>query len=70
MKTVLIIEDETQTRNIFLKCLAFEGFRAVGARDGATGMAIASDGTLQLVAASSQRLIPPYRTCTSELNIS
>ena len=36
----------------------------------ATGMAIASDGTLQLVAASSQRLIPPYRTCTSELNIS
>ncbi len=49
MKTVLIIEDETQTRNIFLKCLEFEGFRAVGARDGATGMAMAKNHQPDLV---------------------
>lgn len=41
MKTVLIIEDEVQTRNIFLKCLAFEGFRAVGAADGSSGLEMA-----------------------------
>ena len=41
MRTVLVIEDEAQTRNIFLKCLEFEGFRAFGADDGTTGMALA-----------------------------
>ena len=41
MRTVLVIEDELQTRNIFLKCLEFEGFRAFGAGDGATGMELA-----------------------------
>jgi CheY-like chemotaxis protein len=34
MKTVLVIEDEAQTRNIFLQCLEFEGFRALGAENG------------------------------------
>ncbi len=41
MRTVLVIEDEQQTRNIFLRCLEFEGFRAFGASDGTTGMALA-----------------------------
>ncbi|WOD41868.1 response regulator [Nodosilinea sp. E11] len=49
MKTVLIIEDEAQTRNIFLKCLEFEGFRAVGASDGTTGVAMAQQHTPDLV---------------------
>ena len=38
MKTVLVIEDEAQTRSIFLKCLAFE---ALGGRTGTEGIAIA-----------------------------
>jgi YesN/AraC family two-component response regulator len=38
VKTVLVIEDEAQTRSIFLKCLEFEGFRAVGAFNGTTGL--------------------------------
>ena len=41
MRTILVIEDEAQTRNIFLKCLEFEGFRAFGANDGTTGMVLA-----------------------------
>ncbi|WP_035987899.1 response regulator [Leptolyngbya sp. KIOST-1] len=49
MKTVLIIEDEAQTRNIFLKCLEFEGFRAVGASDGSTGVAMAQRHNPDLV---------------------
>jgi YesN/AraC family two-component response regulator len=38
MKTVLVIEDEAQTRNIFLQCLEFEGFRALGAENGTGGI--------------------------------
>ncbi|MBD2107541.1 response regulator [Nodosilinea sp. FACHB-13] len=49
MKTILIIEDETQTRHLFLKCLEFEGFRAVGASDGTTGVAMAQQHTPDLV---------------------
>lgn len=49
MKTILVIEDETQTRNIFLKCLEFEGFHAVGARDGTTGVAMAQQHAPDLV---------------------
>ncbi|HSM81358.1 MAG TPA: response regulator [Nodosilinea sp.] len=49
MKTILIIEDETQTRNIFLKCLEFEGFHAVGASDGTTGVALARQHAPDLV---------------------
>lgn len=41
MKTILVIEDETQTRNIFLKCLQFEGFHAYGARNGREGVELA-----------------------------
>lgn len=49
VKTILIIEDETQTRHLFLKCLEFEGFRAVGASDGTTGVAMAQQHTPDLV---------------------
>lgn len=41
MKTILVIEDETQTRNIFLKSLEFEGFQAYGARNGTEGIHLA-----------------------------
>ncbi|MBD2233134.1 response regulator transcription factor [Phormidium tenue] len=49
MKTILIIEDEAQTRHLFLKCLEFEGFCAVGASDGTTGVAMAQQHTPDLV---------------------
>ncbi|PSN12858.1 DNA-binding response regulator [filamentous cyanobacterium CCT1] len=49
MKTILIIEDEAQTRSIFLKCLEFEGFRAVGASDGTSGVAMAQQHSPDLV---------------------
>jgi YesN/AraC family two-component response regulator len=41
MKTILVIEDEVQTLNIFLRCLEFEGFRAYGAKGGAEGIELA-----------------------------
>lgn len=41
MKKILVIEDETQTRDIFLRCLSFEGFFALGAESGLTGMKLA-----------------------------
>lgn len=49
MKTVLVIEDELQTRNIFLKCLAFEGFRAHGASNGSEGIRLAQQYQPDLV---------------------
>ncbi len=48
-KTILVIEDETQTRNIFLKCLEFEGFHALGASDGSSGVALAQQHQPDLV---------------------
>jgi YesN/AraC family two-component response regulator len=41
MKTVLVIEDELQTRNIFMQCLTFEGFKAHGASNGHEGIQLA-----------------------------
>ncbi|MBE9180057.1 response regulator [Oculatella sp. LEGE 06141] len=41
MKKVLVIEDETQTRDIFLRCLTFEGFCALGAENGSVGIKLA-----------------------------
>lgn len=41
MKTILIIEDEAQTRNIFLKSLQFEGFQAYSACNGSEGIHLA-----------------------------
>ncbi|WP_017298773.1 response regulator transcription factor [Nodosilinea nodulosa] len=49
MKTILIIEDEAQTRNLFLKCLEFEGFRAVGASNGTAGVSLAQQHSPDLV---------------------
>lgn len=49
VKTILVIEDEDQTRNIFLKCLEFEGFRAMGANDGTTGVDLARNHAPDLV---------------------
>lgn len=40
-KKILIIEDESQTRSLFLKCLTFEGFFALGAKSGTAGIALA-----------------------------
>jgi YesN/AraC family two-component response regulator len=41
MKKILVIEDEAQTRDIFLRCLTFEGFCAVGAENGTVGITLA-----------------------------
>ncbi|MBF2026505.1 MAG: response regulator [Oscillatoriales cyanobacterium C42_A2020_001] len=41
MKTILVIEDEAQTRDIFSRCLEFEGFRAIAAESGSTGIQLA-----------------------------
>lgn len=41
MKKILIIEDEAQTRNIFLRCLEFEGFKTCGASNGTEGIKLA-----------------------------
>lgn len=49
MKTVLVIEDEAQTRNIFLKCLEFEGFRAFGASNGSAGLDLAKSHEPDLI---------------------
>lgn len=48
-KTILVIEDEAQTRNIFLKCLEFEGFCAVGASDGTSGVSLAQQHQPDLI---------------------
>lgn len=39
--SILVIEDEDETREIFLRCLAFENFNAIGAKDGETGIELA-----------------------------
>ncbi|MBW4464925.1 MAG: response regulator [Pegethrix bostrychoides GSE-TBD4-15B] len=41
MTKVLVIEDELQTRSIFMRCLAFEGFCALEAENGAIGVKLA-----------------------------
>ena len=40
-QTILIIEDEAQTRSVFLSSLSFEGFAALGADCGTDGVALA-----------------------------
>lgn len=49
MKSILVIEDEAQTRSIFLKCLKFEGFQALGASNGTTGINLAKSHRPDLV---------------------
>lgn len=41
MTKVLVIEDERQTRSIFMQCLAFEGFCAIEADSGVNGVKLA-----------------------------
>ena len=38
MKKILVIEDETRTRDLFLKCLDAEGFYTIGAENGIVGV--------------------------------
>jgi YesN/AraC family two-component response regulator len=38
---ILVIEDEGQTRSIFMRCLTFEGFYAIEAESGAIGVKLA-----------------------------
>ncbi|MEB3355151.1 MAG: response regulator [Synechococcales bacterium] len=49
MKSVLVVEDEAQTRDIFLKCLELEGFRAFGAGNGTAGVKLAQTHSPDLV---------------------
>ncbi|MBE9042973.1 response regulator [Pleurocapsales cyanobacterium LEGE 10410] len=41
MKTILVIEDEAQTRKVLLNSLKFEGFKAIEADNGKTGLELA-----------------------------
>lgn len=38
MKKILVIEDNTQTRNLFLECLEAKGFHVISAENGAVGL--------------------------------
>lgn len=43
MKKILVIEDESQTRGMFLECLEAEGFYTIGAENGRVGVQRAID---------------------------
>ena len=49
MKKILVIEDEAQNQNIFLKCLEAEGFDTIGAENGLVGVQRAQDELPDLV---------------------
>ena len=49
MKKILVIEDEAQTRDMFLECLEAEGFDAIGAENGLVGVQRAIDQLPDLV---------------------
>lgn len=49
MTTILVIEDEAQTREIFLRCLTFEGFEAIGAATGTAGVELARSHSPDLI---------------------
>lgn len=49
VKTILVIEDEAQTREIFLRCLKFEKFNGIGAENGSTGVKLATQHQPDLV---------------------
>lgn len=46
---VLVIEDEKQTRDVFLECLNLEGFEAIGASNGSLGLRLAQQHLPRLV---------------------
>ncbi|RCJ32519.1 DNA-binding response regulator [Nostoc minutum NIES-26] len=49
MKNILVIEDETPTRNLFLNCLKSEGFCPIGAENGIVGIQRARECSPDLV---------------------
>jgi YesN/AraC family two-component response regulator len=49
MKKILVIEDETQTREMFLRCLTFEGFSALAAENGSVGIHLAKSHIPDLI---------------------
>jgi CheY-like chemotaxis protein len=49
MKKILVIEDEAQTRDIYLECLEAEGFNAIGAENGRIGLQRAQEQLPDLV---------------------
>ncbi|MEL6327060.1 MAG: response regulator [Cyanobacteria bacterium J06626_23] len=48
-RKILVIEDEAQTRNIFLRCLAFEKFTGIAAENGSEGIQMANQHRPDLV---------------------
>jgi YesN/AraC family two-component response regulator len=49
MKKIVVIEDETRTRNLFLNCLKTEGFNTIGAENGLVGVRKAQEELPDLV---------------------
>ncbi|MCC5645539.1 response regulator [Nostoc sp. CHAB 5824] len=49
MKKILVIEDEAQSREMFLDCLEVEGFKAIGAENGLVGIQQAQEHLPDLV---------------------
>ena len=49
MTTILIIEDEAQTRKVLLDCLKFEGYRAIEADNARTGIKLARENHPDLI---------------------
>ncbi len=43
MQTILVIDDEAQTRKVLLNCLRFEGFKAIEADNGKAGIKLAQE---------------------------
>jgi YesN/AraC family two-component response regulator len=48
-KTILVVEDEAQTREIYLQSLRFEGFQAIAAESGIAGIELAQTHLPDLV---------------------
>ena len=48
-KKILVIEDDTTTRNMFIDALGAEGFNTIGAENGITGIRIAQEYSPDLV---------------------
>lgn len=49
MKTILVIEDEAQTRKVLLNSLQFEGFKAIEADNGKQGLLLAQQNHPDLI---------------------
>ena len=49
MKKILVIEDEVQTRDMFLECLEAEGFDTIGTENGFVGVQLTQDELPDLV---------------------